>query len=142
MTTSVIPGLDNPPTTHDELIAWVSEVAELTTPDRVEWCDGSAAEWIRLTDVLVDSGTFTRLTKKPNSFHAASDPSDVARVEDRTYICSLLAADAGHTNNWMDPAEMKATMSELYRGSMRGRTMYVIPFSMGPVGGENSLYGV
>jgi len=142
MTTSVIPGLDNPPTTHAELTAWVSEVAELTTPERVEWCDGSQEEWTRLTDLLVDSGTFTRLTKKPNSFHAASDPSDVARVEDRTYICSLLEADAGPTNNWMDPAEMKSTMTDLYRGCMRGRTMYVIPFSMGAVGGENSLYGV
>ncbi|MBA2416999.1 MAG: phosphoenolpyruvate carboxykinase (GTP) [Geodermatophilaceae bacterium] len=142
MTTSVIPGLDNPPTTHAELTAWVSEVAKLTTPERVEWCDGSQEEWTRLTDLLVDSGTFTRLTKKPNSFHAASDPSDVARVEDRTYICSLLEADAGPTNNWMDPAEMKSTMTDLYRGCMRGRTMYVIPFSMGAVGGENSLYGV
>ncbi|MBA2554894.1 MAG: phosphoenolpyruvate carboxykinase (GTP) [Geodermatophilaceae bacterium] len=142
MTTSVIPGLDNPPTAHGELTAWVTEIAELTAPERVHWCDGSEAEWTRLTDLLVASGTFTRLTKKPNSFHAASDPSDVARVEDRTYICSLLEVDAGPTNNWMDPAEMKATMTELYRGCMRGRTMYVIPFSMGPVGAENSLYGV
>ena len=142
MTTSVIPGLDNPPTAHGELTAWVTEIAELTAPERVHWCDGSEAEWTRLTDLLVASGTFTRLTKKPNSFHAASDPSDVARVEDRTYICSRLEVDAGPTNNWMDPAEMKATMTELYRGCMRGRTMYVIPFSMGPVGAENSLYGV
>ncbi len=142
MTTSVIPGLDNPSTVHEELIGWVSEIAELTPPDRVEWCDGSDDEWTRLTDILVDSGTFTRLSKKPNSFQAASDPSDVARVEDRTFICSLLEADAGPTNNWMDPAEMKSTMTDLYRGSMRGRTMYVIPFAMGAVGGENTLYGV
>ncbi|MGI8529743.1 MAG: phosphoenolpyruvate carboxykinase (GTP) [Geodermatophilaceae bacterium] len=142
MTTSVIPGLDNPPTTHAELVGWVRDVAELTTPERVQWCDGSEEEWTRLTDLLVDNGTFTRLTQKPNSFYAASDPSDVARVEDRTFICSLLESDAGPTNNWADPAEMKSTMTELYRGCMRGRTMYVIPFSMGPVGGENSLYGV
>ncbi|MBA3800565.1 MAG: phosphoenolpyruvate carboxykinase (GTP) [Geodermatophilaceae bacterium] len=142
MTTSVIPGLGNPPTTHAELVGWVRDVAELTTPERVQWCDGSEEEWTRLTDLLVDNGTFTRLTQKPNSFYAASDPSDVARVEDRTFICSLLESDAGPTNNWADPAEMKSTMTELYRGCMRGRTMYVIPFSMGPVGGENSLYGV
>ncbi len=142
MTTSVIPGLADPPTSHRTLVDWVAEVAELTTPDRVQWCDGSEQEWTRLTDELVEAGIFTRLEAKPNSFRAASDPSDVARVEDRTFICSTREHDAGPTNNWMDPAEMKAVMSELYAGCMRGRTMYVIPFAMGVVDGENTLYGV
>jgi phosphoenolpyruvate carboxykinase (GTP) len=121
------------PTTHRGILDWVEEITELTTPDRVHWCTGSDAEWTQLTDALVASGTFTRLdeTKKPNSFHAASDPTDVARVEDRTFICSVDEKDAGPTNNWMDPREMKALMTELYRGCMRGRTMYVIPFVMG-----------
>jgi len=142
MTTSVIPGLEDPPTQHHELVQWVAEVAELTTPERVVWCDGSDAEWTRLTDQLVDAGIFVRLDKKPNSFRAVSDPSDVARVEDRTYICSEREHDAGPTNNWMAPAEMKPVMTELYRGCMRRRTMYVIPFAMGAVGGATSLYGV
>ena len=142
MATSVISGLQDPPTAHGELVRWVGEVAELTTPDRVVWCDGSPEEWTRLTDQLVEAGVFTRLSAKPNSFRAVSDPSDVARVEDRTYICSVREHDAGPTNNWMDPVEMKSVMTDLYRASMRGRTMYVIPFAMGPVGGENSLYGV
>ncbi|GAB1512105.1 phosphoenolpyruvate carboxykinase (GTP) [Actinophytocola sp. KF-1] len=118
------------------------EVAELTTPDRVVWVDGSDEEWTRLTDELVEAGTFTRLKKKPNSFWAASDPDDVARVEQRTFICSVDPDDAGPTNNWMDPAEMKATMTELYRGSMRGRTMYVIPFCMGPLTAEKPMLGL
>jgi phosphoenolpyruvate carboxykinase (GTP) len=117
-------------------------VAELTTPDRVVWVDGSDEEWTRLTDELVEAGTFTRLAKKPNSFWAASDPDDVARVEQRTFICSVNPDDAGPTNNWMDPAEMKATMTELYRGSMRGRTMYVIPFCMGPLTAEKPMLGL
>ncbi|MDP9427989.1 MAG: phosphoenolpyruvate carboxykinase (GTP), partial [Actinomycetota bacterium] len=117
-------------------------MAELTTPDRVVWVDGSDEEWERLTQQLVDAGTFTRLAKKPNSFWCASDPSDVARVEDRTFICSVDEADAGPTNNWMDPGEMKAIMTELYRGCMRGRTMYVIPFCMGPVEAESPMFGV
>ena len=142
MTTSVIPGLEDPPTQHHELVQWVAEVAELTTPEQVVWCDGSDAEWTRLTDQLVDAGIFVRLDKKPNSFRAVSDPSDVARVEDRTYICSEREHDAGPTNNWMAPAEMKPVMTELYRGCMRRRTMYVIPFAMGAVGGATSLYGV
>ena len=142
MTALTIPGLDQAPTTHERLLAWVREVAELTTPDQVVWCDGSQEEWTRLTDRLVEAGTFTRLTDKPNSFHAASDPSDVARVEERTFICSREKKDAGVTNNWMDPAEMKAIMTELYRGCMRGRTMYVIPFCMGPLDADEPKLGV
>jgi phosphoenolpyruvate carboxykinase (GTP) len=139
-----IQGLDNPPIQRREVLDWVSEVANLTTPDRVVWCDGSQEEWDRLTQELVDAGTYTRLDpeKKPNSFHAASDPEDVARVEESTFICSVNEADAGPTNNWMDPAEMKAVMTELYRGSMRGRTMFVIPFCMGPTNAERPMLGV
>ncbi|MFI7677100.1 phosphoenolpyruvate carboxykinase (GTP) [Actinophytocola sp. NPDC049390] len=142
MTAVAIPGVDNAPTTHGRLLSWVREVAELTTPDRVVWVDGSDEEWTRLTDELVEAGTFTRLEKKPNSFWAASDPDDVARVEQRTFICSVDPDDAGPTNNWMAPAEMKATMTELYRGSMRGRTMYVIPFCMGPLTAEKPMLGL
>ncbi|MDN5727012.1 MAG: phosphoenolpyruvate carboxykinase (GTP) [Propionibacteriales bacterium] len=132
------------PTTHGGLLAWVAEVAELTQPDAVHWCDGSEAEWIAMTDQLVDEGTLVRLASdaKPNSFWARTDPDDVARVEDRTFICSTEEDDAGPTNNWMAPDEMKALMTELYRGSMRGRTMYVIPFSMGPLNGDKSSFGV
>ncbi|PSL05193.1 phosphoenolpyruvate carboxykinase (GTP) [Haloactinopolyspora alba] len=137
-------GLDDAPTSHRRLLTWVRETAELTQPDRVHWCDGSDAEWTALTDALVDAGTMVRLDpdKKPNSFWARTDPSDVARVEERTFICSVDEADAGPTNNWRDPAEMKAEMTELYRGSMRGRTMYVIPFCMGPVDAANPMFGV
>lgn len=130
------------PTTHPRLLQWVSEVAALTTPDAIHWCDGSREEWDRLTDALVETGTFTRLTKKPNSFLAQSDPSDVARVEDRTFICSRDPKDAGPTNNWMDPDEMKRIMADLYRGCMRGRTMYVIPFVMGHLEAEQPMFGV
>ncbi|WP_030910905.1 phosphoenolpyruvate carboxykinase (GTP) [Streptosporangium amethystogenes] len=130
------------PTSHAELAEWVREIAELTQPDRIEWCDGSEAEWTRLTNLLVERGTFTRLVKRQNSFHAASDPSDVARVEDRTYICSEREEDAGPTNNWIAPAEMRRTFGEIFKGSMRGRTMYVVPFCMGPLGGEISQLGV
>ncbi|EAQ5978275.1 phosphoenolpyruvate carboxykinase (GTP), partial [Salmonella enterica] len=131
-------------TTHAALQAWVDEVAALTTPDHVEWVTGSDAEWKRLTDKLVDAGTFVRLdeSKKPNSFYAASDPTDVARVEDRTYICSVDEKDAGPTNNWMDPNEMKDLMRGLYAGCMKGRTMYVIPFVMGHLNAENPMFGV
>jgi phosphoenolpyruvate carboxykinase (GTP) len=124
------------------LLAWVSEVAALTTPDEVVWCDGSPQEWQRLTDDLVEAGTLVRLDRKPNSFWCASDPTDVARVEDRTYICSADEADAGPTNNWMDPVDMKVIMTEHYRGSMAGRTMYVIPFCMGPLSADNPMLGV
>jgi len=139
-----IQGLENPPIRRREVLDWVAEVAELTTPDQVVWCDGSQEEWDRLTEELVEAGTFVQLdpAKKPNSFYAASDPEDVARVEERTFICSVDPADAGVTNNWMDPAEMKATMTELYRGCMRGRTMYVIPFCMGPTNAERPMLGV
>jgi phosphoenolpyruvate carboxykinase (GTP) len=141
---AVIAGLDQTPTSHAKLLAWVRHVAELTTPDAVVWCDGSQAEWERLTGALVDSGVLVRLdpVKKPNSFWARTDPSDVARVEERTFICSADEADAGPTNNWMAPAEMKRIMTELYRGSMRGRTMYIIPFCMGSLESENPMYGV
>ena len=132
------------PTTHEGIRKWVSEVAELTTPDSVRWCTGSDEEWVALTSALVKSGTFTRLNeeKKPNSFYAASDPTDVARVEDRTYICSADEKDCGPTNNWMDPDEMKAIMTDLYRGCMKGRTMYVIPFVMGHLEAESPMFGV
>ncbi|MGH3646065.1 MAG: phosphoenolpyruvate carboxykinase (GTP) [Micromonosporaceae bacterium] len=141
---ATVPGLEAAPTKHPRLLAWVREVAELTTPVQVVWCDGSDAEWTRLTDELVEAGTLVRLNdeKKPNSFWARTDPSDVARVEERTYICSVDEADAGPTNNWMAPAEMKQTMTELYRGCMRGRTMYVIPFCMGPLTAEAPMFGV
>lgn len=142
MTAVTIPGLEQAPAQHEGLLAWVRDVAELTTPDQVVWCDGSPDEWQRLTDRLVEAGTFTRLENKPNSFHAASDPADVARVEERTFICSQEKKDAGVTNNWMDPAEMKAIMTELYRGCMRGRTMYVIPFCMGPLHADEPRIGV
>ncbi|MEV2267620.1 phosphoenolpyruvate carboxykinase (GTP) [Nonomuraea africana] len=130
------------PTTNQELVDWVNEIAALTQPARIEWCDGSEAEWTRLTNLLVDQGTFTRLAKRPNSFYAKSDPSDVARVEDRTFICSEREEDAGPTNNWIAPAEMRQTFGELFKGCMRGRTMYVVPFCMGPLGGEISQLGV
>jgi phosphoenolpyruvate carboxykinase (GTP) len=132
------------PTTHAGLLAWVEEVAALTTPDSVVWCDGSEREWDELTGKLVAAGTFTRLndSKKPNSFHCASDPSDVARVEGRTFICSVEEKDAGPTNNWMAPDEMKGIMTDLFRGSMRGRTMYVVPFVMGHVNAADPKFGV
>ncbi len=128
--------------TDSQLLAWVADIAALTEPDDVVWVDGTDAEWDRLTAKLVAAGTFIALKAKPNSFYCASDPDDVARVEDRTFICSEREADAGSTNNWMAPAEMKAVMTGLYRGSMRGRTMYVIPFCMGPYDADVPMLGV
>lgn len=129
-------------TTNAKLNAWVDEVAQLTQPDSIHWCTGSEAEWNQITQELVDKGTMVRLKAKPNSFLAFSDPSDVARVEDRTFICSENESDAGPTNNWVAPSEMKKTLTDLFRGSMRGRTMYVIPFCMGPLNSPHSKFGV
>ena len=136
--------MSNSQTSHAALQEWVTETAALCTPDSVEWCDGSVAEWDRLTSLLVDKGTFTRLNpeKRPNCFLARSTTSDVARVEDRTFICAETQAKAGPTNHWADPAEMRAKLTEKFRGCMKGRTMYVIPFCMGPLDSPLAKIGV
>ncbi|WP_280446048.1 phosphoenolpyruvate carboxykinase (GTP) [Nocardia brasiliensis] len=130
------------PTENEGVLAWVAEVAELTAPERIVFCDGSREEWDRLTGILVGKGTFVPLEQKPNSFWCVSDPEDVARVEDRTFICSENKDDAGPTNNWVDPVDMRTVMTEHYRGSMAGRTMYVIAFCMGPLNAEDPKFGV
>ena len=132
------------PTTNTRLMSWVSEWAETLQPDSIHWCDGSEEEFDLLASGLVATGTFEKLNeaKRPNSYLALSDPADVARVEEQTYIACENESDAGPNNNWRAPAELKAEMLEFYKGAMRGRTMYVVPFSMGPLGSDIAHIGV